>query len=67
MTAGHNVAKKQIPYYDDVVLKQHDQELELKENETYGLVCTHDDPCVAQQLSVIEINLHGFTSWLSLG
>ena len=24
------------PYYDDVVLKQHKQELELKENVAYG-------------------------------
>ena len=24
------------PYYDDVVLKQHEQELELKENVAYG-------------------------------
>ena len=39
MTADHKVAKKQIPYYDDVVLKQPDQELELKENVAYGPVC----------------------------
>ena len=26
------------PYYDDVVLKQHEQELELKENIAYGPV-----------------------------
>ena len=38
-TADNKVAKKQIPYYDDVVLKQHEQELELKESVTYGPVC----------------------------
>ena len=38
-TADHKVAKKQIPYYDDVVLKQPDQELELKENVAYSPVC----------------------------
>ena len=26
----------QIPYYDDVVLQPHEQELELKENVAYG-------------------------------
>ena len=26
----------QAPYYDDVVLKQHEQELQLKENVAYG-------------------------------
>ena len=26
------------PYYDDVVLKQHEEELELKENVAYGPV-----------------------------
>ena len=28
----------QIPYYDDVVLQQSEQELELKENVAYGPV-----------------------------
>ena len=36
--ADNNVAKKQIPCYEDVVLKQPDQELELKENVAYGPV-----------------------------
>ena len=35
-TAENKVNKKQIPYYDDVMLKQHEQELELKENIAYG-------------------------------
>ena len=38
-TADHKVAKKQIPYHDDVVLKQHEQELDLKKNVAYGPVC----------------------------
>ena len=36
--AENKVAKKQIPYYDDVVLKQHEQVLELKDNVAYGPV-----------------------------
>ena len=33
MTTG---GQTQIPYYDDVVLQQCEQELELKENVAYG-------------------------------
>ena len=32
---AHKAAKKDIPYYDDVVLKQQGHELELKENVAY--------------------------------
>ena len=36
-TAGTLIEQPQIPYYDDVVLRQHvEQELELKDNVAYG-------------------------------
>jgi hypothetical protein len=35
-----NISSTQAPYYDDVVLKQHEQELELKENVAYAPVAT---------------------------
>ena len=34
----HEAAKKEIPYYDDVVLQQQGYELELKENVAYAPV-----------------------------
>ena len=34
----HKAAKKDIPYYDDVVLKQQGYVLELKENVAYAPV-----------------------------
>jgi uncharacterized membrane protein len=33
-----NIPSTQAPYYDDVVLKQYEQELELKENVAYALI-----------------------------
>jgi hypothetical protein len=35
-----NIPSTQAPYYDDVVLKQREQELELKENVAYAPVAT---------------------------
>jgi hypothetical protein len=35
-----NISSTQAPYYDDVVLKQHEQELELKINVAYVPVAT---------------------------
>jgi hypothetical protein len=35
-----NILSTQAPYYDDVVLKQREQELELKENVAYAPVAT---------------------------
>ena len=34
----HKAAKKEIPYYDDVVLEQQRHELELKKNIVYAPV-----------------------------
>ena len=34
----HQVVKKEIPIYDDIVLKEQGQELELKENVAYAPV-----------------------------
>ena len=35
-THGPPLAKNMTPVYDDIILKQHEQELELKENIAYG-------------------------------
>ena len=36
---GGSGGQTQTPYYDDVVIQQSDQELELNENAAYGPLC----------------------------
>jgi hypothetical protein len=38
IAAEHQVINKETPYYDDIVIKQQGQDLELKENVAYAPV-----------------------------